>query len=700
MTGNLRVRTKLNRHSERRCAKRECSPQDGFTLVELLIVLILTPLVLGGITAGLLSMFTTEKSVSATMDRTSRAQVASQRLSTDFQIADGISSAPTPSCGPLESQVGNATVSLTQIIAFRNDENQETTAYTETPTVVGYIIKRITCNYFDPLNPTSVSTIGISKDPLQANISCNSLIEAGFCRPSDFPIPTSGISSISVPLSSTSNLVAASQMWTPEQPLVTVNPPPNATSAVPRPPTVVEASPGDSQATVTWNPPSGGSDSPVLSYLVKTVSGEFPCTISAPQTTCTVNGLTNDTSYSFVVKAKNSAGWSDASEPSNSVTPKSEFVNPTPIPPDIVPTIPPTVESPLILLQKTQCPVAEFGDKSTLTVSGGSGLFAINAECSPAVAFSTGALFHGRGWKAHKRSKVAVSGQTPLVKVNAIQDIGDNFQDPFLDLPAPMVEASGVVKCSGNICPQGIYNELPNLSSGKFRFTGGNYVFNVPVVIGGAKKNFGDVTFGDGNYNFTKGFIESGYAKVEFSTGLAIFSGQGQICNAPTSKKWKESKDQDDFWKSFNENSSGCSNGPNSELPISQGVSNSSWPALSIFGHSTLRSGGMLNGKADGMLFYISSGGLSLQSSGFKGSAISLTGSSRYRGISIWDVAPTSPGVSQAIFASSTRGEATSIGGIYVPRQPVVIGQGGKLNASFMVVDSLKMIGNGELNVG
>jgi hypothetical protein len=319
---------------------------------------------------------------------------------------------------------------------------------------------------------------------------------------------------------------------------------------------------------------------------------------------------------------------------------------------------------------------------------------AINAQCTPAVNF-VGGVFRGRGWKSHGRSKTVVSGSTPLVNLNTIQELG-TFIDPMNGYTAPSPSGSGVGSCSGGFCSPGIYSTVPTMNSGSYLFAPGNYTFNAPVVIGGTKRgSAATVHFGAGNYNFSQGLIVSGYASVSFDSGTASFSGPAGSCNAPSKTwDWKNSKSDANFWTNFNATSNNCSGGPNTTAPLDQTLLATKRPALSVFGHATLTTGD----ANDGMLFYIASGGLSLQTSGHNGIGITLTGKKSFGGLSLWDNATAGSG--QALLGSHTPGNTTNFGGVYIPNQTAVIGQGGVLNTSFMVVDSLKMLGNGTLNVG
>jgi hypothetical protein len=94
----------------------------------------------------------------------------------------------------------------------------------------------------------------------------------------------------------------------------------NATpNTVPGVPTNAIASAGNGQATITFTAPTDNGGSPIAGYVVTSVPGNV--TATGTGTTITVNGLTNGTTYSFIIKAINAVGISLASESSNAITP-------------------------------------------------------------------------------------------------------------------------------------------------------------------------------------------------------------------------------------------------------------------------------------------------------------------------------------------------------------------------------------------
>lgn len=90
-------------------------------------------------------------------------------------------------------------------------------------------------------------------------------------------------------------------------------------------PTQVSASPGNGQATVSFEPPATNGGSPITDYTVTATDITRPWNggqqASGTSTTITVPGLTHGDIYTFTVTATNKAGTSSASSPSNTVTP-------------------------------------------------------------------------------------------------------------------------------------------------------------------------------------------------------------------------------------------------------------------------------------------------------------------------------------------------------------------------------------------
>jgi chitinase len=84
---------------------------------------------------------------------------------------------------------------------------------------------------------------------------------------------------------------------------------------------------------VTWQAPKKDGGSAILDYRVVSTPGSLTTTVNAPSLSATVTGLTNGTSYTFKVYARNAVGESAASSASNAVTPTGSAPPPPPPPP-------------------------------------------------------------------------------------------------------------------------------------------------------------------------------------------------------------------------------------------------------------------------------------------------------------------------------------------------------------------------------
>ena len=101
---------------------------------------------------------------------------------------------------------------------------------------------------------------------------------------------------------------------------VTVTVTPRAAATAPSAPQNVQATAGDTRATVRWSAPSNNGGAVISLYTVTAAPGGATCTASSVLA-CVVNGLTNGVAYTFSVTATNSVGTSPSSDASNEVTP-------------------------------------------------------------------------------------------------------------------------------------------------------------------------------------------------------------------------------------------------------------------------------------------------------------------------------------------------------------------------------------------
>jgi hypothetical protein len=145
----------------------------------------------------------------------------------------------------------------------------------------------------------------------------------------------------------------------------------------PAPPTAVSAVPGSGAATVSWHAPADDGNSPIVAYTVTSSPGSKTCA-TAGALSCTVSGLTNGTSYTFSVTAKNAIGTSVPSLASAAVTP---FATPAPTAEPPAPTAEPpatpeetaTAQASAEATSSETASEAASGSPASPSPSGGSG---------------------------------------------------------------------------------------------------------------------------------------------------------------------------------------------------------------------------------------------------------------------------------------------------------------------------------------
>ena len=117
-------------------ANRARSPRrrfdEGFTLVELLIVVTILPVVVGAISIGLISVLSLQANATSRVSDSSDAQIVASTFVKDVQSARGLTTGPTSQCGPTSSGVvqllglrwsGNSTVVSYDSVAVANGAN-------------------------------------------------------------------------------------------------------------------------------------------------------------------------------------------------------------------------------------------------------------------------------------------------------------------------------------------------------------------------------------------------------------------------------------------------------------------------------------------------------------------------------------------------------------------------------------------------
>src|SRR5665213_1031432 len=179
--------------TERRHATSPIGPrrshefEDGFTLVELMIVTTVLPLIIGALSVGLISVFSLQSGVASRLANTSDAQIVAANYQNDVQGTSQITTASssTPQCT-------SASVSGTQLLGLWSNVNQPTqsvVSYVSVRVVSGssttYALDRLYCSGNGPNQYVAGSTTTLANNLPQIQpsptITCVASISASVC---------------------------------------------------------------------------------------------------------------------------------------------------------------------------------------------------------------------------------------------------------------------------------------------------------------------------------------------------------------------------------------------------------------------------------------------------------------------------------------------------------------------------------------
>ncbi len=181
-------------------------------------------------------------------------------------------------------------------------------------TAVGNSNGSVTVNWSDPSNNGSAIT-GYTVIPNPACSSCAGTSVSGASATSATITGLSNGGNYTFTVTATNGVGTSS----PSSPSNEIGVP-----TVPGTPTIGTATAGNDSATVTWTAPASNGGESITGYKVTPYIGttaETAQTFNSTATTETLTGLTNGTTYTFVVAATNGIGTGSNSAASNAVTP-------------------------------------------------------------------------------------------------------------------------------------------------------------------------------------------------------------------------------------------------------------------------------------------------------------------------------------------------------------------------------------------
>jgi prepilin-type N-terminal cleavage/methylation domain-containing protein len=199
----------------RRATRRRVAGEDeaGFTLIELVIVVIILPIVLGGIATALLSVFGLQDQTQNRIGDSNDEQVSSSTFNKDVQSAQEIETATTPACG---------SSGQTQLVGLEwgldaSGNYQTVVSYVLVPNDKTYDLVRQICSA-PPSPPSSTPTSSrvVSHDtgPPCTTAPCAAGTTTVALTPSTFPSPTAGWVSTQGLYGVTLNIVAPGSGYT------------------------------------------------------------------------------------------------------------------------------------------------------------------------------------------------------------------------------------------------------------------------------------------------------------------------------------------------------------------------------------------------------------------------------------------------------------------------------------------------------
>jgi prepilin-type N-terminal cleavage/methylation domain-containing protein len=291
-----------------RCALTRLRPHrpadQGFTLVEVVTTVVVLGIVMIPLSAALVLGYRTTFGVEERLSRSGDAQLLAAYWPADVQSAD------TNGVNPIDAAIQPLCVgSGTTLITFAWDLDDPSG-----PTVVRYaasgtgsnskIVRRACIHGGSAASTTVARSFGeAGGGDAESYLAVVSGDQTPFCTVTECTIGIDGQYDYTI----------TSRRRVPGNGSVTLD--------VPGRPTGVFATPRNTQATVHWTAPADDGGSPITGFVVEASNGASVAVDDPAATETIFGGLTNGTSYTFRVRAKNAVGNGPLSSPSNAVTP-------------------------------------------------------------------------------------------------------------------------------------------------------------------------------------------------------------------------------------------------------------------------------------------------------------------------------------------------------------------------------------------
>lgn len=144
---------------------------DGLTLIELILVILVLPVVVGGIALLIGGVLQADKSVSGSVSATASMQTTMQPFFADVQASTAVTTDPSLGCGPLAGVLSIQTTTGVVTYALSPDANT-------------YVLLRYYCKGVASATATSVIAVARSVVAQGISVSVTPTVPAGTWTPS------------------------------------------------------------------------------------------------------------------------------------------------------------------------------------------------------------------------------------------------------------------------------------------------------------------------------------------------------------------------------------------------------------------------------------------------------------------------------------------------------------------------------------
>ena len=175
---------------------RKDNREGGFTLVELLIVVVVVPLVIGAISFGLVSVFKMQHNVQSRTTNSADAQSISTYFQKDVQSATNVTTAPVTAGAGQQLALANGQALCgtggTNLVSFKWAQGQTVVSYVQTPAG----IERRLCTLAKTSKPSNSVVVGSSIKAVPSLSCSTSMPTCSQAAATEF-IPITGASTVS-----------------------------------------------------------------------------------------------------------------------------------------------------------------------------------------------------------------------------------------------------------------------------------------------------------------------------------------------------------------------------------------------------------------------------------------------------------------------------------------------------------------------